>query len=991
MRPIRLLALAIALVVALPALASIDTSPSAIPPHDPAVRHGVLPNGMKYYVMRNAKPEKRIELRLALKVGSVQETDEERGLAHFNEHMNFNGSKNFKSGELISWLETLGTRFGADTNAYTSYDETVYMLQIPTDKEGAVEKGLLVMADWAGGANLDPAEIDKERGVVMDEMRRGKGAAKRIRDKQDQVMFRGSRYADRLPIGVAEVITDAPHAVVQGFYRKWYRPDLMAIIVVGDMDEAAMEARVKELFGAIPKPDSPGDLPEHPVPPHDETLYSIETDKELTGSSVQVIWKHEKLDNRTVGDFRRDAIRQVAAGLLSMRLRERAQQANPPFLGAGAGVGDRVKTLTTFSVSASAKDGTLATASSALMEEIERARKHGFVEAELERVKVSALAAAESRLKESKEYRSDQRVGGMVAAFLDDQVLTSDQYDYELTKALMPGIELSEVNEAFRKLIDTKSRVVLVRAPLKDGVAVPTEPELRAAIEPAGGFEVAAYVDDLAGKTLIDFTPEGGSIVARREIGEIGATELTLSNGLRIVYKPTDFRADQVLMNAFAIDGATALGPKRYDAAIRATGLADGSGLGDFTAPQLSKWLQAQGVLAGASPGVSRLARSFNGSARPQDFETMVQLVHLYFTRPAFRDEAFQRMIDSETESLRNALNSPGGVYGRAVDEELYRGHDFFEPMTLERVAALKKEDMEAAYREMFDDASEWTFVLVGNIDPAAHEPLLAKWLGSIPTSSAAPRVVSEPSWKSWNLYFPAGERRRMVRKGIEDQARTLFTFSADARLDPQAEFDIGLATDLLQIKLREKLREEMGETYGVGAGYSSLWPYEGFGRIAISWTSAPAPRERMMAVVRETMAHMRKSMPTDADVTKLREMRRNSLAESRKENGYWLGAIYRTWFMGREPRTIFDYERRIDAMSGPKLRAAIRKWLDPKDSMEIYLLPENWSLADAQARVEADPVPELTDVGRKGKARIWRAKDEAAAPAPAPASASGT
>jgi zinc protease len=956
MRPVRtsIAALVLALLVALPALA-IDTSPGAIPPHDPAVRHGTLPNGMKYYVMRNAKPEKRIELRLAVKVGSVQETEEERGLAHFNEHMNFNGSKNFKSGELISWLESIGTRFGADSNAYTSYDETVYMLQIPTDKEGAVERGLVAMADWAGAATLEDAEIEKERGVVLDELRGRKGAARRIRDKQDQLLYQNSRYADRTPIGLEHVITGASTDVVRGFYRRWYQPDVMAIIVVGDLDEAAMEKRVQEIFGALPKPATATTIPEYPVPAHEGTLYSVEADKELNASRLQIAWKHEALDTRTVGDYRRDAVRQVAAGLLSQRLGERAQKADPPFLGAGAGVGDRVNTLMTFTVAAAAKDGTLPVAAKALMEEVERARKHGFVEAELERVKTSSLAAAETAYKESKEYRSDQRIGSMVYAFLDDNVLTSDEYDYELAKALMPGIRLDEVNAAFRELTDTRSRVVLAQAPLKDDAPAPTVDELKAAIEPASGFEVAAYVDDLAGKTLIDFEPSAGTVTSMREIAEIGATEIVLSNGVRVILKPTDYRADQILMNAFAPGGAAAFGEKGYPAAIRADTLADNSGLEGFTATQLGKWLQSQGVIAGASPGVSRLGRSFSGSARPQDLEVMLQLVHLYFTKPAFRDEAFQRMVDSEIEGIRNALNSPGGMYGRAVEEELYGGHWMFRPDTVELVQSLKKDEIEAAYRQMFDDASEWTFFMVGNVDAARHVPLVAKWLGSIPTTSATPKTTGAPAWQELPLRFPEGERKRMVRKGIEDQSRTLFTFAADARLDPQAEFEIDAAADLLEIKLREKLREELGETYGVGVGYSSMFPDKSMGRVVVSWTSAPAPRETMMRVVRETIAHLRQGIPSETDVQKLREMRYNSLAEAEKENGYWLGQMYRSAALGREPKTIFDQRRRIDALTAPKLRAAIRKWLDPKDSVEVYLLPENWSLAEAQVRAESE------------------------------------
>lgn len=932
------------------ALADIDTSPGAVPPSDADVLQGTLPNGMRWFIRHAPKPEKRVELRLAVKIGSVQETDEERGIAHFAEHMEFNGSENFKPGELIPWLESIGTRFGADSNAYTSYDETVYMLQIPTDKEGALDRGLLVMADWAGRATFEDKEIDKERGVVLDELRRGKGARKRIWEKQEQVLYKGSRYADRMTIGLESVITGASHDTVRGFYRKWYRPDVMAIIVVGDVDAKAMEAKVKEVFGALPRADVATAIPEWPFPPHDETLYSVESDKELTASSVQIVWKRAAEPTKTVGDYRRDAVRQIAAGILAMRLYERAQKPDPPFLGAFAGVGNRVKTLSTFTLFAQSKDGHLPEAAAALMEELERARRFGFVQPELERVKTTALAAAETRLKEAPQQRSDERVNGLVQAFLDDQVVTSDQYDHDLAKALLPGITLDEVNAAVREMTDTKSRVVLASAPQKDGVKVPTADELKAAIEPGSGFEVAAYVDDLEGKKLVDFEPTPGKVVARRKLPEVAAEELTLANGARIVVKATDFRADQILMRGLAQEGASTFGPQRYASAIRADTLADDSGLANFTAAQLGKYLQAQGVIAGASPGVSRFGRSFGGSARPQDIETMLQLVHLYFVKPAFRDEAFQRMVDAEVESIRNELNSPAGVYGRATTETLYRNHWLFRPATVELVKSLRKEEVEKAYREMFDDASEWTFFLVGNVDLDKHLPLIEKWIGSLPTTSAEPKVATRGSWEQLDLRFPAGREKKEIRKGIEDQSRTLFTFPADTGLDQQAEFDVDVATDLLEIKLREKLREDLGETYGVGAGYNSLWPYRRFGRISISWTSAPGPREQMMQIVRDTMKSMRATTPMQADVDKLKQMRLNDLDESEKENGWWLGQLYSTYVMNREPKTILDYRKRVDRLSVPGLRAAIRRWLLPSSSLEIYLLPENWTPDAAKA-----------------------------------------
>jgi zinc protease len=867
--------------------------------------------------------------------------------------MGFNGSRHFAPGELVPWMESIGIRFGADTNAYTSYDETVYQLQVPTDKEGALEKGLLVLADWAGGATLSTEEIDKERGVVLDELRRGKGAGRRIRDVQDQLVFRGSRYADRLPIGLETVITGASPDVLRDFYGRWYRPDVMALFAVGDLDEGDMVARIRAAFGEIEAPRSPTVVPEWPVPPQEGTLYSVESDPELTSSRVQVLYRHAAEPPRTVGEMRRDTVRRIAASLLSQRLSERAQAADPPFLTASAGLGSRVRTLETFALFGSAKDGEVPAAAAALLEELERARRHGFVAAELDRIKTSALAAVERRLKEAPQRRSGARIGGLVAAFLDDLVVTSDQYDHDLAQALVPGIGLEEVNEALRRMSDPRNRVVLVQVPEKEGLAAPAVEQVRAAVEPPDGFDVAAYQDDLGGRTLVDFAPTPGRVVSRRERPELGVTELTLANGLRVVLKPTDFRADEIQMRGLALEGASRFGERGYPAAIRADTLASRSGLADFTAPQLSKSLQSQGVIAGASPGVSRFARTFSGSARPQDLETMLALVHLYFVRPAFREEAFQRMVDGEVERLENELNSPGGVYGRAVSEELYGDHWLFRPATVELVRSLEPGALERAYREMFGDASEWTFFLVGNVDLPAHVPLLETWLGSLPTTSAAPRDVRHPSWRQLRLRFPPGHRRREVRKGLEDQARTLFTTPATTLLDPQADFDVEAAADLLELRLRDALREDLGETYGVGVGHASLRPFRRYGRVSVSWTSAPGPRERMLEIVKDTVRGLRAATPSADDVRKLREMRHNALAEAEKENGYWTGALFSSHLLGRDPREILQRRERIDRLTARSLRAAIRRWLRLRPSLEVFLVPES-----SPATKAAEPAP---------------------------------
>ena len=512
------------------------------------------------------------------------------------------------------------------------------------------------------------------------------------------------------------------------------------------------------------------------------------------------------------------------------------------------------------------------------------------------------------------------------------------------------------MNAALRKLAETKSRVVLAQVPEKPGVSVPTVDEMKAIVEPAEARKVEAYVDDLAGRALLTDNPTGGTITARESIPEIGFESATLSNGVRVLWKTTDFRADQIILSGFAQGGAVDVGQSDFVTAMRGDTYEIESGLADFTSAQLDKWLTGSGKIAGASPSINRFSRTFSGSARPADVELMLQLVWLYFTKPAFRPDAYQRMVDNEVQSLKNQLNSPGGMYSRAIEEVAYDRHWVYHTPSVQEIKALDPAKLEKFYRSMFNDGSEWTFVLVGNFDPAVQLPLIEKWLGAIPTTSPTPRSSNaDERYAKLGLGFPRGRQVREVKKGIEDQSRTLFMMNAPHLLDPQARFDIDAVTDLLDIRLRDKLREEMGDTYGASASYSSLSPYRDYGRINVSFTGSPNTQAEMMRVTKDAIRWMKMAVPTPADVQKLREMRINELAVAEKENGYWLGGVVSALSERRDPRSILDNRRRVDRMDARSIFAAAKKWLDLNNSAEVHLVPETWSGA-AKAAAPAKP-----------------------------------
>jgi len=946
----------LALAAALPVAAGIDLD--AIPPMDSEVLHGVLPNGLSYYIRANEKPENRVELRLALRVGSVQETDEEQGLAHFIEHMNFNGTEHFGPGELVKYLESIGARFGADSNAYTSFDETVYFLQVPTDKEGTLDQGLLILSDWAGRATLLGEEIDKERGVVADELRGSKGAGKRLRDKQLPIIWKGSQYAKRLPIGKEEVIMKASHDTVRGFYGKWYRPENIAVVIVGTIDPKQMEAKVKELFGSLPTTPEAGRIPvaSFSVPPHDETLYTIESDSELRSSSVSISYKHPDGPARTGRESREQLVDSLAGYLLTLRLSERSQSADPPFLSAGAGMGGGFKTSKSFGLNARARDGEIPRATAALMEELERARAHGFVGAELDRVKALVLNSSESAFKESDQRRSRQHAGAMVRSFLSTEPLTSAEYDFEYAKAVVPGIGIDEVNASLLRYTRPTSRVVAVRAPEKEG-AVPSLAAMETAIDSAVGKSVEAYVDTMAGKQLMEKAPAPGRILSKHRIPELGVTEIVLSNDITVIVKPTDFRNDQILMRGFKHDGVAWLSSADEENGWRADTVAAESGLAEFKAPELRKLMTEK--LASAGVGIGRFLLSASGSSTPEDIETMFQLLHLRFTQPAFHQDAFDRVVDRETESLRNTLNSPNGVYGREWSKVAYDGHEMYAPTTMADLEGLDLETMKRLYGRFFDDASGWTFVIVGNFDMEQHLPLLETYVASLPSERKGQRRKlasrNRPDYGDLAVQMPMGQTTKMVAKGIEDQARTSYMVWTPYGLDPDERAKLGYVTDLLQIRLRERLREERGDTYGVGVGISSLAPFPGYGRMTVSWGSSPAARTSMVSDVIDEIKKLKKKGPTGEELHTLKEMRFSSLEERRQEHGFWLGSLGSSYRYARDPRRVLDAEMRIHGMSSKDIRDTARKYLDLGRTAEVFLVPEDWAsdawMADASQK----------------------------------------
>ena len=586
------LVVALLLILAAPAgQAQVAAPQSAQPlPLDAAVRTGTLPNGLSYFIRRNTRPEKRAMLRLAVKAGSIDEADDQRGLAHMLEHMAFNGGKHFKPGELVAYLESIGARFGPHVNAYTSYDETVYMLDVPTDREGVLTRGVEALSDFAGGDTLDDQEIDKERGVVIEEWRGRLGAGTRMQEPQMKALYGASKYADREPIGLPEILQTFPAQRLRDFYRDYYRADRMGVVIVGDFDADAVEKLVRDEFGALPA-RPPAERPISPIPPHQETRYVTVSDPEAQGSSVSIVLKRPRQEFRTASDYERLLVRSLLSQMANARFAEMSRAADAPFIRASLGDDDFGRDTEATMVSARVNDGAIEKGLAAIEQEIVRIQQFGFGQAELDRAKAAMMASYERAFNERNTTESDDYASELVRHFLDGEPAPGIERELAIVRDVLPRITVADVSNTAKAMLGDANRVVLASAPQKPGVQPVTEAALQAALLAGSKATVTAWKDEMAGRELLAKKPTPGSVRSRRELPQIGTTVLTMSNGAEVWLKPTDFRNDQIIFSSYAYGGTSLAPPADYQDATLSTSLVGLAGVGGFSPVDLQKLL----------------------------------------------------------------------------------------------------------------------------------------------------------------------------------------------------------------------------------------------------------------------------------------------------------------------------------------------------------------------------------------------------------------
>ena len=797
---------------------------------DPDVRSGVLDNGLSWYIRPNSEPEQRASLRLVVDAGSILEEDDQQGLAHFCEHMAFNGTENFEKSELVDYLETIGMAFGPEINAYTGFDETVYMLEIPTDDEEIVGNAFQVLEDWAHLVSYEDEEVEKERGVIQEEWRLGRGASGRILDKIIPVLFRGSKYAERLPIGKMDAVMNAPPQRLRDFYTSWYRPELMAVIVVGDIDPDKAEGLIKKHFSF--DGGAGAELrPVFNVPLSSEAEVVMIPDPELTYSTIEITAKTGPVFQQTEADYRRMLIESLAWSMFNRRLDETAKKPEPPFIGAGGGVGRIVRTSGNVSCYASADTDSALEALGAMVYELERVSRFGFTDGEWQRVKADYLNSIEEYYIERENIPSSGFASELVEYFLKDVFMPGPEAEYELYNRLIPGISLEEINSYSKNLIPSEGRTLTLIYP--EGADVPSADMIKQTAASGKNLSIEQWFDDALDRELMEKIPAAGSIVSRESFDEIGAELWHLSNGADVIIKQTDFKEDEILFSAFSRGGLSLVSDEEFISGRYAPLLLTQSGLGSFNSNQLQKKLS--GLSVKLSPYIGSSYEGLTGSFSPDELSLFMQLVNMYFTEPVFSPEVHENLVMRLDSIIENRSSDPMNVYYDRIAELLSGGDFRSRPLDRPRLGMFDTDLSERVYSERFEGADDFIFVFTGNVSPDKLEKEAATYLASLPEGPSGERP------KDLGVRPPAGIVEDIVERGIEPQSRVHLSFSGELEAwSSDIELQLAVASSVLETLLREEIREDLSGTYHISVSANTeREPYPSF-RLSVDFGCDP-------------------------------------------------------------------------------------------------------------------------------------------------------
>lgn len=906
-------------------------------PVDPDVRVGELENGLRYYVRENARPEGRASLKLVINAGSLQEADTQRGIAHFLEHMAFNGTTHFAKQELIHFLEGIGMNFGQHLNASTSFDQTIYELEVPWDDPEIVDKSLLILEDWASGLTLDPREIEQERGVIVEEWRSGQGARQRVSDQQYPLIYFNSRYAKRLPIGSMIVVRRAPADRFVDFYTKWYRPNLMSVIAVGDFDGEVVEQQIIERFSKLQNPEDAPERLTYEVPDHEQTLFSIVTDPELTSTSANVYLKMDADEDSSGEDYRRHLVERLYFTLLNQRLAERTIVANPPYLSAAVERTRLGREKIAYVMSVNLMEGKTAIGLEALSGEVARASRDGFGQGEIDRVIADSIRWIDRAYEEREKTPSGVFASEYTRAFLVDEPIPGISLEKEMTHAFLENLSIEEVNAVGEVFVGDASRVILFSAPEKEGLELPSENDLLAAIETGRSSNMEAYVDTVSDAPLLPEMPTAGDIVSEEFSEALGVYDWRLSNGARVIVKPTDFKNDQILMSAYSEGGHSLVMDDEYVASVTSTMILGESGIGAFNSIELDKKLAGKAV--SIAPSINTYSEGLGGSTSTQDIEAFFKLLYLQVTQPNEENlmQAFESVKTRVSAVVANRGKAPQSVFQDAIEETLFGNHRRHRPMNLELLEEMDPELSLAVFKDRFQNAGDFTFVFVGSIEIDSFKEYVKTYVASLPTRNEPPEMARSLGDK------PArGRLSTSVSKGLEEKTIVRVLFNDDTEWSPENRYALSFARGLLNIRLREVLREENSGVYGVGV-YGSLGRIpEGSYSTGFGFSCDPGNVELLVRLGLMEIVSLQQNGPRPVDVEKVKEQHIRAHEKNLKENGFWLRNLAGLAREGRDLEEVLGFVDSVRAFDPRDAKQAAIDYYN-MDNMLIALLKPNY------------------------------------------------
>ncbi|MCR4964717.1 MAG: insulinase family protein [Bacteroidales bacterium] len=898
---------------------------------DPNVTIGKLDNGMTYYIRKNSYPKDRVEFRLAVNAGSNQENDNQQGLAHFTEHMAFNGIEGFPSNSVVDHLRSKGVVFGADLNAYTSFDETVYMIPMPLDDPNNIDLGLKILRGWAAGLLYDNKEIDEERGVIIEEYRLGLGADDRMRKEYWPILMKDSRYANRMPIGKLDILQTFDYQVIKDFYADWYRPDLQAVIVVGDINVSEVEAKIKTMFGNIPAKQNPRKKEIYGIAPNKEPLVAVCTDKEATGNQVMLIRKHKHTPMNTIGDFRKQLCIDLYNTMYDARLSEMTQDAKCPFINASAGYGDFIGNTDMYGSSAMAKENRIIDALRVLLQEDNRVLKYGFLQTELNRAKEELLEDYARAAEEVEKTESARFASQYINNFLRKDPIPGAKRENNYAKKLIEGITLDEINALAKNWITEDNIVALVTAPDKEGVKVPTKDEILNILNDKTLAEVKPYVDTYKEREILDkakLTP--GKVTSVEKIEAVGAEKWTLSNGITVYLKKTDYKNDEILFSASSRGGKTLYPVKDLASADFAAEIIDRGGISELDYNSLMKKMKGKAV--GVSPEINLMSEGFSGSSTPKDLEFFFQYLNAFFTNPRIDANAFEVVMEETKEGIKMITAQPMYKYlGEFLDAAM--NHDPYKRQMFtyddEYLAQVNFDRAVQIYKERFANPADFTFFFVGNYDEAKMKEYVELYLGSMKT---------DPNKKeNYNLSvlkpLPTSASTKTVYAGTEDQGYMGMFISNPIDWNYRNSIIASMIGEALDIQFVRIVREKMGDVYSpmVQMGASKLPNPEM--TLMILLGCAPDKTDKLADASLKILNDFKAKGPDKKTLGLVKKQMLSTRAKNIQTNSFWLSFISNKIVQDEPIINPSEYDAVVNSVTKKEMVEFMKKYFKP----EIY------------------------------------------------------